>query len=96
MCVNYFLLSSYFYVLFSPYFSKVFDTVEHSILLEKIELCGIRRVALRLFRCYLRNRMFYVRFGTKNSAKKKMSQLVCLKGLIVAEPDNWNVRVCNS
>ena len=53
--------------------SKAFDTVEHSILLEKMELYGVRGVALRLFRCYLRDRKNYVRFGTENSAIKNVS-----------------------
>ena len=63
--------------------SKEFDTFEHSILLEKMELYGVRGVALRLFRCYLRNRKYNVRFGTENSTRKNASIGVSRKLLFI-------------
>ena len=37
-------------------FSKVLDTIEHSILLKKLEYYGIRRIVLVWFKSYLNNR----------------------------------------
>lgn len=37
-------------------FSKAFDTVDHQILLEKLEICGIREIQLQLLRRYLEHR----------------------------------------
>ena len=35
---------------------KAFDTVDHQVLLRKLELCGIKGQALTLFKSYLTNR----------------------------------------
>ena len=41
-------------------FSKAFDTVDHDILLQKMDKYGICGVELQWFKDYLSNRMQYV------------------------------------
>ena len=43
-------------------FSKAFDTVNHEILLAKLDHCGIRNIENSWFKSYLANRMQYVTF----------------------------------
>lgn len=43
---------------------KAYDTVNHVILLKKLELCGIRGDALKWFESYLSNRQQRVKIGT--------------------------------
>jgi len=44
-------------------FSKAFDTVNHSMLLRKLEKYGIRGLHLEWFHSYLSNRAQYVQIG---------------------------------
>ena len=49
---------------------KAFDSVKHSILLKKLELYGIRGLALDLMTNYLEDRLHFVRIGADFSDKK--------------------------
>ena len=49
-------------------FRKAFDTVDHSILIGKLEHLGIRGLPLELIKSYLSNRKQYVVYGTSESS----------------------------
>ena len=53
-------------------FKKAFDTVDHSILLAKMEHLGIRGIPLELIRSYLSDRMQYVVFGSSESRHREV------------------------
>ena len=52
---------------------KAFDTVNHQILLRKLEEIGIRGLSLDFFRNYLTNRQQFVRLNGANSSLKQIS-----------------------
>ena len=47
--------------------SKTFDTLDHVILLQKLNYYGIKSVELKLFKDYLQNRTQYVSYDKTNS-----------------------------
>ena len=53
-------------------FSKAFDTVHLGILLQKLELHGVKDTALKWFDSYLINRLQYVTYNNINSDKEKV------------------------
>ena len=65
---------------------KAFDTVNHEILLAKLENIGIRGIAQDLFKTYLENRTCCTKIGKSKSSKKLINcgvpQGTCLGPLL--------------
>ena len=53
-------------------FRKAFDTVNHKILISKLERLGVRGTVLELFKSYLENRKQYVIYGETKSALQEV------------------------
>ena len=53
-------------------FSKAFDTIDHAILLQKLEMLGIRGIAHTWLQSYLSNRYQYVHYNNETSSVKKI------------------------
>ena len=54
-------------------FSKAFDTVEHSLLIQKLTLYGIQDIMLKRFKDYLSNRVQYVTYNGTKSMRVKIN-----------------------
>ena len=52
--------------------SKVFDTIDHQILLRKLQCYGIRGIVCDWFKSHLENRVQYVSYNTKDSDYMKI------------------------
>ena len=53
--------------------SKAFDTINHKILLSKLQYYGVRGLALNWFKDYLRNRIQFVEYNNIASSVKYIS-----------------------
>lgn len=55
-------------VLFRLNIAAAFDTADHTVLISRLELCGIKGAALNQFRSYLYDRSFSVSLGESGSS----------------------------
>ena len=56
--------------------SKAFDTIEHSIMIKKLELFGVRGVCLEWFKSYLKDRLMRVKCRATNSQSKHVASII--------------------
>ena len=59
--------------LFFFYFSKAFDTVDHTILLKKLHKLGIRDLAYAWIKSYLIDRKLFLSFNNVTSSNKTIT-----------------------
>ena len=52
--------------------SKAFDTIDHNILIQKLDFYGIRGHSLQWFQSYLSNRQQFVKYGNETSDRQIM------------------------
>ena len=56
--------------------SKVFGTIDHNILLEKLSMYGVKENNLKWFHNYLSNRKQYIEFQNDDKKKKQIHLLL--------------------
>ena len=54
-------------------FSKAFDTADHKILLQKLEIYGIKNISLKWFESYLTERTQYVTYNSIKSSRERVN-----------------------
>ena len=54
-------------------FSKAFDTVDHKILLQKLEIHGIKNISLKWFESYLTERTQYASYNLIKSSRERVN-----------------------
>ena len=54
-------------------FSKAFDTVDHKILLQKLEIYGIKNISLKWFESYLTEMTQYVTYNSIKSSRERVN-----------------------
>ena len=59
------------------YFSKAFDTVDHDILLEKLQHYGVRNNSLKWFSNYLTNRKQFIPYAYDQNNKSTIMKIIC-------------------
>ena len=54
-------------------FSNAFDTVDHKIILQKLEIYGIKNISLKWFESYLTERTQYVTYNSIKSSRERVN-----------------------